>query len=256
MANPTELYLAKLIEGSAAELEALFFGLPWIDDPLGPKVRESGDLQAFVGERHAWLTERAATVRTMRTTHTAHRAVTEAILLLSIAGTIIELPIAVAADLADDLTRVRAVRVYHSLWPLEGAHRVRPPLLPHDPTLHLNDVVTEYQRALASGDPDAILRTFESDGYFREPSGGDYVFRGPALREFMESLLGSGGIGLEHCAATDDGVACALEFNAVRFGAGLLDPQAGIAVYERGAGGRLAAARVYDDVNVEALAAR
>ncbi len=42
--------------------------------------------------------------------------------------------------------------------------------------------------------------------------------------------------------------------NAVQFGARRLEPQAGLAIYERGATGRLAAARIYDDVNVEALA--
>ena len=47
--------------------------------------------------------------------------------------------------------------------------------------------------------------------------------------------------GWEHCAVTDDGSACALEYNRV---AGML-PQAGMAVSVRGAGGRLAAPRIY-----------
>jgi hypothetical protein len=71
----------------------------------------------------------------------------------------------------------------------------------------------------------------------------------------MAAILGPGGIPLEHCTVSDDGVACAIEFNAVAFGKEELVPQAGIAVYERGASGLLHAARIYDDVNVEALAA-
>jgi hypothetical protein len=47
---------------------------------------------------------------------------------------------------------------------------------------------------------------------------------------------------------TDDGVRCAVESNVVRWGSHDLPPQAGIAVYERGPDGLLAAARVYDDV--------
>ena len=47
---------------------------------------------------------------------------------------------------------------------------------------------------------------------------------------------------------TDDGVRCALEYNLVRWGSHDLPPQAGLAVYERGAGGLLAAVRIYDDV--------
>ena len=57
-----------------------------------------------------------------------------------------------------------------------------------------------------------------------------------------------GGIGLQHCAVTDDGVRCALEYNCVRWGSHDLPPQAGIGIYERGPDGLLAAARIYDDV--------
>jgi hypothetical protein len=52
---------------------------------------------------------------------------------------------------------------------------------------------------------------------------------------------------LEHCTATDDGRACALEYNVVRWGRTDLPPEAGIAVYVRGTTGKLAIARIYDD---------
>jgi hypothetical protein len=65
----------------------------------------------------------------------------------------------------------------------------------------------------------------------------------------FERFFGAGGgIVLEHCTVTDDGVRTALEFNAVRWGGVALPPQAGVAVYERGRTGRLAEARIYDDV--------
>jgi hypothetical protein len=69
----------------------------------------------------------------------------------------------------------------------------------------------------------------------------------------MSTILGGGGIRFEHCTVTDDGVVAAIEFNAVQFGAHHPQPQAGLAVYERGPSGLLHAARIYDDVNVEAL---
>ena len=107
----------------------------------------------------------------------------------------------------------------------------------------------------AAGNVDAIVATFEPAGTFREPSGGIYVHRGQAaVRAFMTQILAAGGIGLEHATVTDDGVVTALEFNAVSFGPRRLTPQAGLAVYERGPTGRLAAARIYDDINVEELA--
>ena len=59
----------------------------------------------------------------------------------------------------------------------------------------------------------------------------------------------SGGIPLEHCAVVDNGRTCALEYNVRRWGRTELPRQAGVAVYVRGESGRLAAARIYDDVD-------
>jgi hypothetical protein len=85
----------------------------------------------------------------------------------------------------------------------------------------------------------------------REPAGEAYVHRGAAeLRALFEHFFSNGGgIGLEHCAVTDDGRSCALEYNVVAWGATELPPEAGIAVYVRGDSGRLSAARVYDDTD-------
>jgi hypothetical protein len=62
-----------------------------------------------------------------------------------------------------------------------------------------------------------------------------------------------GGIGLEHCTLTDDGVRCAIEYNCVRWGITEIPPQAGVAVYERGQSGGLAGGRIYDDVEPPAV---
>ena len=91
--------------------------------------------------------------------------------------------------------------------------------------------------------------TFAADGYLQEPVDGR-VHRGTReLRSYFAARFSAGGgIGLQPCAVTDDGVRCALEYNCVRWGSHDLPPQAGIGVYERGPDGLLAAARVYDDV--------
>jgi hypothetical protein len=250
-------YLERLRDGQTESLLAGFAGEPAVDYPLGGSVRGTEAFRKFVAERSAWMRERGARIERLRTTHASGRTVSENLVRLTLpdrAGEAVEVPVAVVGAHAPD-GRLNAVRVYHSLWPLFGAHRVRPPLLPADPAAHFTGVVAEYQHALDSGNIDAIVAAFEPDGYFREPAGGEWIYRGHArLREFMTHLLASGGIRLEHCTITDDGVACALEFNAVQFGPHLLEPQAGVAVYERGPSGRLHAARIYDDVNVEALA--
>jgi hypothetical protein len=65
---------------------------------------------------------------------------------------------------------------------------------------------------------------------------------------FRECFSLGGGIDIEPCVVTDDGVRCALEYNCIGWGGRRLPSQAGIAVYERGEDGLLAAVRVYDDV--------
>ena len=124
-------------------------------------------------------------------------------------------------------------------------------MLQPDGQLNESDVVAEYQRALAAGDVDAIVAAFEPDGYAREPAGGDHIHRGAdGLRAFYERLFSNGGgIPLEHCALIDDQRVCALEYNVVRWGKTELPPEAGVAVYVRGESGKLAAARIYDDVD-------
>ena len=194
--------------------------------------------------------EREASIEDIGLLRTERRSVGEAVLHLGGEDGRVDLPVAIVADRRSD-GWIEEVRIYYSSWPLTGRHANRPPLLQPDPELREPDAVGDYQRALAAGDLDAILASFEPGGYAREPAGGDYVHRGPeGLREFYEWLFSNeGGIPLEHCSVTDDGRTCALEYNVVRWGQTELPPQAGIAVYVRGESGKLAAARIYDDAD-------
>ena len=64
-------------------------------------------------------------------------------------------------------------------WPLTGRASNRRPVLNPIREARESDVVAEYQRALATGDVDAIVAAFEPDGYAREPAGGAHFHRGP-----------------------------------------------------------------------------
>ncbi len=217
------------------------------------RVRDSS--RAFVAGTADWLRERDAVVENVALTRTPTRTVEEVVLhLLSDQGVRVELPVGVVSDRNPGRT-LKAVRVYHSMWPLTGEHRVRSPLLPADPELHAEGTPGDYQRALAEGDLAGIVGIFEPDGYAREPSGGAYLHRGAeALRELYAHLFANdGGIPLEHCTLTDDGTRCAIEYNCVRWGVTDILPQAGLAVYERGSSGLLAAARICDDVEPPAV---
>jgi hypothetical protein len=249
-ANDAVPYYEGIMAEEPGALVRSFAGHPVLDDPRVGYVEGARQFRAFVSGTADWLRERDAVVENVALTRTPARTVEEVVLhLLADDGGRVELPVAVVSDRNPDRT-LKAIRVYHSMWPLSGEHRVRSPLLPPDPNAHAERAPGDYQRALAEGDLAGIVGTFEPDGYAREPSGAAYLHRGAeALRELYAHLFANdGGIPLEHCTLTDDCVRCAIEYNCVRWGATDIPPQAGVAVYERGSSGLLAAARICDDV--------
>ena len=237
-----------LFTGEVDALIESFSGVPEVHHPVRGRIRGEDAFRRFVTDMSSWLADRRVDVEHVDLLITDARGVEEVVLHLDDDGGRIGLPFALAADHDED-ERIVELRLYFSSWPLNGRHANRPPLLQHGLDLHASDVVGEYQRALAAGDVEAILAAFEPDGYMREPAGDTYVHGGTdELRALYELFFSNGGgIPLEHCTVTDDGRACALEYNVVAWGRTPLPPEAGLAVYVRGDSGRLAAARVYDD---------
>jgi hypothetical protein len=237
-----------LMTGEIDALLESFSGVPEVHHPVRGRIKGESAFRRFVTDMTSWIAERNVDVEDVNVLITDPRGVEEVVLHLDGDGGRISLPLALAADHDED-ERIVELRLYFSTWPLTGRHANRPPLLQPDLDLHEPDVVGEYQRALASGDVEAVLAAFERDGYMREPAGDGYVHRGTdELRALYQLFFSNGGgIPLEHCAVTDDGRSCALEYNVVAWGRTELSPEAGLAVYVRGDSGRLAAARVYDD---------
>ena len=240
---------AALHSGDPSRLLEAFPGGVRIDDPRSGRVEGTASLTEFCKTSDRWLREHDGRPRPIAVTNGRTRVVGEFDLALTSDGRESVLPVAVVVE-PDVSRRSVWIRIYHSQWPLLGHHVVRAPLLARDPSVVESDVVGEYQAALAAGDAARITATFEPDGCFREPAGPQFRRCGTdVLREFFTLFFSAGGgIMLEHCTVTEDGVRTALEFNAVRWGGHDLPRQAGIAVYERGASGRLREARVYDDV--------
>jgi SnoaL-like protein len=237
----------------AGELDALvgsFVGEPELHHPVRGRIRGARAFEAYFDEMQAMFTQRIASVEDVERVVAERHGFEEAVVHLDGEAGPVGLPVAIVAD-KESNGRINELRMYYSSWPLTGRHANRPPVLQPSPEVRESDVVAEYQAALAAGDVEAIVAAFEPSGYAREPAGGEYTHEGPdGLRAFYERLFSNdGGIPLEHCAIIDDGRACALEYNVVRWGKTELPPEAGIAVYVRGESGKLAAARIYDDVD-------
>jgi len=249
-ADPVMQYFRALNDGDVRDLESVWPGEVVIHDPRAGEVRGHRHLRKFVSRNKAFFDARHARTETVASTRVGDRAVVELLAHLDVEGREVAWPVAVVVESPDDRSVV--FRTYCSQWPVDGRRHLRPPILapeadlPGDPA----DIVARYQAAFEAGDTEAVVRTFEADGYFREPIGPHAGHRGTQeLREFFTRCFNAGGgIALQACAVTDDGVRRALEYNFVRWGSHDLPPQAGIAVYERGPDGLLAAVRMYDDV--------
>ena len=238
-----------ILDIEAEELLASWIGEPNLDEPRGGSVRGADAFLAWVRQTRLWLVNSDVALRPVCLISLPSHTVEEVAVDLTVDGERRELPVAIVAERNAE-GQLAAIRVYHSMWPLTRSHELRPPLLARDPHLAAPDVVGDYQCALAAGDLEGILATYEDVAIVREPAGGPYVYTGKEnLRRIYSLLFADGaGIPLEHCAVIDDGRVCALEYNVVQWGHTALPPQAGIAVYQRGESGRLAAGRIYDDV--------
>jgi ketosteroid isomerase-like protein len=245
-ADPVGLYLAALQGGDPRALETVWPGDVVVFDPRAGEVRGHDELLTFVRRNTGWLADLQANAETVASMRAGNRAVVELLAQLLSDGQTLVWPVAVVAEAPN--ARSVIFRSYCSQWPLTGRRPVRSRILPAT-AMPLSDVVAEYFAALAAGDAERASACFAPDGYLREPIGPHATHRGSAaLREHLSRQLTHGGIDLQVGAVTDDGRICAVEYTCVRWGAHALPPQGGLGVYERGDGGLLAAARLYDDI--------
>lgn len=248
--DPVGQFFAALTDGDARTLETIWPGEVAVFDPRAGEIRSRKELRHFVHVNQVWLRDQHARAETIATTRVGGRAVVELLARLGGDGQEVAWPVAVVAESAKERSVV--FRTYCSQWPVDGRRHLRPPILASADT-PLGDVVGHYLAALAAGDTDAIVGTFSPTGYLREPIGTHAQHTGPdALREFFTTTFAAGGIHLEPCVVTDDGVRCVLEYNCVRWGPHAVPPQAGVCVFDRGPDGLLSAVRVYDDIEAPA----
>lgn len=240
-AEPVRQFFAALTGGDPHTLESVWPGRVVVEDPRAGEIRDHRRLRAFVLQNQAWLAGRHARIETVAATSAGGRAVVE--LLAHLTGPDVAWPVAVVAESPDDASVV--FRTYCSQWPVDGRRHQRPPILPADAETP-GDVVGRYLAARKAGDAAAAAETFAPDGYLREPVGAPDVHRG---RGELSAYFGAGGTTLDPCAVTDDGVTAAVEYICVRRNGHDVPPQAGLGVFERGPDGRLAAVRIYDDVD-------
>jgi SnoaL-like protein len=243
-------YFDGMMAGETDALIASFAGEPEVHHPIRGRVKGERAFRDYVDDTIDWLEARNATVREDGHTVTEAGGVEEVVVHLDGDDGRIVLPIAIVAERGAG-ARLAELRVYYSYRALTGRHKNRTPVMQPDPDARPQDVVAEHQRALAAGDVDAVVATFERNGCAREPAGGPETHRGhDALRAFYTRVFSNGGgVPVQHCAVLDDGRTCALEYNLLRWGRTDVPPEGAVVVYERGDSGKLAAVRIYEDAD-------
>jgi hypothetical protein len=249
-------YFEGFLTGEPPALVESFAGEPLLYDPRRGRVQGVRAFMDFYTRMSDWLLARNVTIEHVDRVSGRSGGFEEVVLHVDAATRRVALPTIVVAEQRAD-GRIDELRVYHSNRPLAGRHGIRPPLLQLDPKVSVPDSVAPYQHALTVGDVDAAVAAFEPDGYVREAEGAAVVHRGAeALRAFHSRLFAhGGGIEQELCRVASDGRRCAVEYNVMRWGTRELLPQAGLTVHVLGESGRLAAVRVYDDVEPPPLSA-
>jgi hypothetical protein len=239
-------YFDGLLMGEVDALVESFAGEPQLHHPLRGHVEGEHEFREFVADTERWLHEHEASIEDVQRSVLSARGFEEVIVHLETPHGHLDLPHGMVADHGPE-GRIEELRIYFGTRPLTGHRSDRAPLLGPDPELRAPGAVSDYLGALAAGDADAAAAAFEPDGGVREADGAGVVHAGATdLRAYFAAQLAGGGIELEPCVLVEDDDTCAVEYNARRPGAA--SPRPGLTVFACGAGGKLAAARIYDEL--------
>jgi hypothetical protein len=250
------VYVTALLEGQSDQLARRLGDRATVDDPIFGRASGMPALERYVREMGEWLVKHEGSFEKVAFTVGSDRDVTEGTLALTFEGRRVSVPVAIVAERRKE--REVELRLYYSTSPLQGTHAVRAPLLPQDDEVAVPPPVAAHIEALARGDLEAVVASFQPGGAVRDAAGkthsrGD---AGGALRAYYEKVLqgsadrGVPGVVILKGARADDGSTCALEYTVVRVHGKAVPPQAGLAVYVRGETGLLRALRLYEDVDV------
>src|SRR3954466_5172209 len=170
-------YFDGLLTGELDPLIGSFAGEPELHHPVRGRIRGARAFEAYFDEMQAMFRHRIVSVEDVDRVLVKRRGFEETVVHFDGDAGRRGLPVAVVADKQSD-GRIDELRMYYSSWPLTGRHANRPPVLQPDPELRTSGAVAEYQAALAAGDVDAIVATFEPDAYARGPAGSHDVHEG------------------------------------------------------------------------------
>lgn len=241
-------YLTVLKKEDIDALSSLLNNRSTMYTPLDGLISGRMKIKNYIMNQKDWLNTKNARVEIFNLIDAKNRIIIELSIFYDKGEKKIELPFVAVLDIENNF--IINIRIYHSSWPITGKHISIKPILKPDTNLEVPDIIIEYMKGIKNADKDHVLSLFEVDAYVQEPSGSKYRHLGESGRnEFYSFALDKGGIPLKHCTATFDGRHFAVEYVFDEWGNKKFEPQAGIAIYEIGESGKIAAVRIYDDAS-------
>ncbi len=176
----------------------------------------------------------------------------EALISLKLDGKDILLPFSFALNINAD-REINEIRFYHSYWPIESKHRIRPNIFSLDrEASRIPSDILKYHTALNEGNIQQVLALFAPEGSIREPSG---EISGPGqeskLEDFFSRTFKNGEVSLVYHTIVNNGTRAAAEYSCTKWGQIEIPPQAGIEFFDRISDGEpslFEAVRIYDDI--------
>lgn len=238
-----------LLSGDELSVRSLFDSTIALNTPLSGAIDGDDAFAKYFTEEGSWLRRHHARVEVVTCFEDADRQAAELVIYLQLDGKELDLPVAIIGQ--KSAHAFGQIRIYHSMWAIQGRHVNRVPIVwpgrPRDEPW----ILQSYFSALRLGDAQGMLETFSDDGYVREPGGRLYTHKGVAGRaKFYEAVTRQpGGVGLTHATSTFDKKMFAVEYICHCWGRATFAPMAGCAFYMLSDDAKhIDAIRIYDDV--------
>jgi hypothetical protein len=218
---------------------------------------DSKEFEAVKGslmQCRSWLENHSATLTPVNLVKEKDNSLRagEALISVKLDGRDVLLPFSFALNVNTD-KEINEIRFYHSYWPIESKHHIRPNIFPLDrEASRIPSDILDYHSALNDGNIEQVLALFADVGSVREPSGG---ISGPGreskLEDFFSRTFRDGGVSLVYHTIVDADTRCAAEYSCTKWGQKEIPPQAGIEFFDRSSEGEtrlFKAIRIYDDI--------
>lgn len=214
-----------------------------LDLPLFGRITNDDIFILFSKRVTDWLQHNQVTCEFVDATLQPDRLVMEYLLYYTRNGAILDVPIAIAFDLAQD--KIQRARGYYQTLNIIGHIVLRYAVLNEDRSIAVTfPSHAQYFKAIKEKDVASVLSAMAPDGYIGLGHKKRY---GEDIRKSFQRMFQEGNVVLRYCTETKDDRKACYEFFIDKKGDFIRTPQSGIAVYGKNEQGLIDYIRIYQE---------